>query len=182
MITSAAIASYARFPDRADHYDDTRELRQFLPYLHLRVPDASLVVKPAGPYGVDLGVAAPDGTWVAFFELERCRSWDDDWPAHWQSLSFLQRKDRYLSLPEFHMVWFNRAVTKCVIARGDDIAACVPSVRTFAGQSQTDRVRRVPFDCGVLVGTDFQPRECARFSTRVTYVFGGASVSGVSDA
>jgi len=172
-IDRTTIQTYANAIDRVDHYDDSRELRAFASFLRRQYDPQTyrVVEKPDGAYGVDLGIVTHTGVRVGAFDLERCLSWRDDWPAHWQSLSFLARKDRYLREAQFGMVWFNASITTCVVAWKEDILAAPIQTRTFAGQSYTDRVRRVPFAAGTLIGDTFASGEHARFSQQIHFNF-----------
>lgn len=171
MITSKTIAGYAAFTDRTSSYDDDLELVRFTNFLQSQFPVYTVLIKPDGPYHVDIGVNDAQGNRVSSFDLERCQAWTDDWPAYWKSLSFLCRKDKYLPLRNFHMVWWNASLSRCVIARGKDIANCPPTIRTFKNQSHTDRVRCIPFALGTLIGTDFRSRELSHFDARISYDF-----------
>ena len=173
LINSATIREYASTNDRIDHFDDTREIHAFTAFLQHKYDPKTyhVVMKPEGPYGVDIGLFTTDGVLVCGFDLERCLSWDTDWPSYWRSLSFLERKKRYLDLPQFGMVWFNKSMTKCVVAWKEDILTAPVKTRTFAGRSYTDRVRLVPFSAGRLIGHQFAPRELKLFSRQIHFDF-----------
>ena len=169
MITNEAIREYGTFTDRTDSFDDRKELKIFTAFLQEKNPSSVIVVKPYGPYGVDLGMFDEKENVKITFDLERCKAWGDDWPEYWQSLSFLARKDKHLVYPNFGMVWFNCAMTKFVIAWKEDIEQFPVSVRTFKGKTQTDRVRKVDFQYGTLFGPSFAPRETKLFADRIVW-------------
>lgn len=173
-IDSATIKAFGTFSDRVDSFDDDLELLRFRLFLETRLnpEDYRVVEKPDGRKGVDMGVYSQrTAARVMSFDLERCKTWTDDWPAKWRSLSFLGRKDRYLSLKNFWMVWFNADITKCIMASGTDIQQFPQQLRVFKGQKYTDTVRCVPYAYGTLIGMNFQTREMKNFRGRISYDF-----------
>lgn len=175
-ITSTHIRQYATSDDRADHYDDAFELRRFVSLLHAHVfPDPQqreIRIKPYGQTGVDIGVFdTASHALVCAFDVERCMMWKADWPAHWRCLSFLARKEKYLRFPQFGMVWFNHAVTTCVVAWKEDILPHPVVSRRFSGRTYTDQVRELPCAAGTLIGQTFGVRETTLFANRRTFDF-----------
>lgn len=170
MLIKDEIHEYGSFDDRADPFDDRTELSTFVSFLQKHYGDIyTIVEKPFGPYAVDLGLFDRSGVVVAAFDLERCKSWGDDWPKYWKSLSFLARKDKHLEYRNFGMVWFNNALDKFIIAWKDDIKRFPVTKRTFKGKSYHDLVRKVDFQYGTLFGSSFNQREAMLFQNRVRW-------------
>jgi len=168
-ITKDTILEYGTFDDRNNSYDDANESKVFVKFLRSKYPDEyQIVEKPFGQYGVDIGVYHKGELGYAF-DLERCKTWKDDWPSNWRCLSFLDRKSKYLNeYPEFGMVWFNNNVTKFAIAWKKDILK-FPVTNRNLPNGQIDRVRKVDFECGKLYGSSFNPIEMEKFKNRIEY-------------
>ena len=163
-ITKDTIREYGSLSGRTDSFDDNTEMGVFCNFLQNTRPDLTVVPKPHGPYGVD--IAYKDGDdYVAFFDLERCGKWKDDWPSNWRCLSFLDRKSKYLKYPEFGMVWFSNDLSKFVISWKKDIVKYLVSKR-YMPSGEVDLVRKVDFSCGTLIGTKFGKRDIEIFSNR----------------
>jgi hypothetical protein len=167
-ITKDTILEYGTFEDRIDSFDDNSESKVFVKFLNTKYPDTCKIVeKPFGKYGVDIGVYCGDKFGCAF-DLERCKTWKDDWPSNWKCLSFLDRKSKYLEYPEFGMVWFNNNLSKFTIAWKKDILKFPVSNRNLPN-GQIDRVRKVDFKYGKLYGSSFNPIEVEKFINRKEY-------------
>jgi len=174
-ITKDTIKDYGSFCDRKDSFDDNQESIIFIKFLKNQYGDKfNIIDKPFGKYGVDIGVfnknseITEDSIKVAF-DLERCKSWGNDWPAHWKCLSFLGRKNKYLMFPEFGMVWFNCDLNKFAISWKENIQKYPLTNRNFKGKSYTDSVREVKFDDGKLFGSSFEKIEKENFKNRMEF-------------
>jgi hypothetical protein len=167
-VTKDTIFEYGTFQDRIDSFDDNNESEIFVKFLRNKYPDqCKIVTKPFGKYGVDIGVYF-DNQLKCAFDLERCKTWKDDWPSNWRCLSFLDRKSKYLEYPEFGMVWFNNNLTKFAIAWKNDILKFPVTDRNLPN-GQIDKVRKVDFKYGKLYGSSFSPIEIEKFKNRIKF-------------
>lgn len=163
------IGELGSFADRKNSYDDDNELEIFCRFLKTNFSEKyQIVQKPYGPCGVDIGIFS-DNDIVCAFDLERCKTWKNDWPSHWRCLSFLSRKDKHLKFPQFGMVWFNNSLTKFAIAWKKDILKYPVEKRYVNGKEDPKGVRKVNFDHGKLYGSSFNLIETERFKNRVEY-------------
>lgn len=168
-LSKQEIGELGIFSDRKDSYDDNKELDIFCKFLKINYPNQCKIVrKPYGKYGVDIGVFV-DSEIVCAFDLERCKTWKDDWPLKWKCLSFLSRKDKHLKFPQFGMVWFNQSLTKFAIAWKKDIIKYPVEKRYVDGKEDPKGVRKIKFDDGKLYGSSFNVIEIERFKNRVEY-------------
>lgn len=167
-ITKNTIKEYGTFDDRNDSFDDNNESKVFLKFLSSKYSDSYRIVeKPFGKYGVDIGVYR-DGELGCAFDLERCKTWKNDWPSNWRCLSFLDRKSKYLDYPEFGMVWFDNSLSKFAIAWKKDILKFPVSNRHLPN-GEIDKVRKVDFKYGKLYGYNFGNNEKEKFQTRIEW-------------
>jgi hypothetical protein len=165
-ITKDTILEYGTFSDRTDSYDDGKESEIFVKFLISKYSNEyKIVEKPNGKFGVDIGVYC-NGELCCAFDLERCKTWKDDWPSNWRCVSFLDRKSKYLEYPEFGMVWFNNNLTKFAIAWKEDILK-FPVTNRNMPNGQIDRVRKVDFKYSKLYGPSFNSNEMRVFGNRV---------------
>jgi hypothetical protein len=163
------IGELGSFADRKNSYDDDNELEIFCRFLKTNFLEKyQIVQKPYGPYGVDIGIFF-DNDLVCAFDLERCKTWKNDWPSNWRCLSFLSRKDEHLKFPQFGMVWFNNSLTKFAIAWKKDILKYPVEKRYVNGKEDPKGVRKVNFNHGKLYGSSFNLIETERFKNRVEY-------------
>ena len=170
-LSKQEIGELGSFKDRKNSYDDDNELKIFCKLLKTNfLEEYKIIQKPYGPYGVDIGVFS-DNEIICAFDLERCKTWKDDWPSNWRCLSFLSRKDKHLKFPQFGMVWFNNSLTKFAIAWKKDIIKYPVEKRYVNGKEDPKGVRKIDFDCGKLYGTFFNSIEIERFKNRVEYEF-----------
>ena len=168
-ITKDTIKNYGTFRDRKNSFDDNKEIKIFVKFLNSKYPkDCEIVEKPFGKEGVDIGIFR-DGQLGCAFDLERSDTWKNDWPSKWKCISFLDRKSKYLfEDPEFGMVWFNKNLTKFIIAWKKDILK-FPVSNRYLPNGEIDRVRKVDFKYGKLYGSSFNPIEVEKFKNRVEY-------------
>ena len=172
-IAKDTIKNYGSFSDREDSFDDNKESKIFIKFLQKKYGEKfDIIEKPFGKYDVDLGVfikgaETSECNLKVAFDLERCKTWKDDWPSYWKCLSFLGRKDRYLRFAEFGMVWFNQDLNKFVISWKEDIKKYPITQRKFKGKSYTDSVREISFDDGQLYGICFANLEKEKFKNRI---------------
>ena len=165
-ITKDTILEYGTFSDRTNSYDDGKESEIFVKFLISKYSNEyKIVEKPNGKFGVDIGVYC-NGELCCAFDLERCKTWKDDWPSNWRCLSFLDRKSKYLEYPEFGMVWFNNNLTKFVIAWKKDILKFSVTDRNMPS-GEVDEVRKVDFKYGKIYGSSFNSNEMRVFGNRV---------------
>ena len=144
-ITKETIKDYGSLSGRDDSFDDNTEMGVFCKFLQSTRPDLVVVPKPHGEKGVDIAYKDEDGDYVAFFDLERCGTWKEDWPSNWRCLSFLHRKSRYLKYPQqFGMVWFSDDLSRFAIAWKKDIIK-YPVSKRYLRNGQVDEVRKVDF-------------------------------------
>ena len=167
-VTKNTILEYGTFDDRVNSFDDNTESKVFVKFLKSKYSEEHQIVeKPFGKYGVDIGVYS-DNELACAFDLERCKTWKEDWPSNWRCLSFLDRKSKYLQYPQFGMVWFNNDLSKFAIAWKKDILKFPVSDRNLPN-GQVDRVRKVDFDCGKLYGHSFNSNEIQKFKHTEEY-------------
>ena len=170
-LSKQEIGELGSFIDRKSSYDDNAELEIFCKFLKTNFSDEyKIIQKPYGPYGVDIGIFS-DNQIVCAFDLERCKTWKDDWPSNWRCLSFLSRKDKHLKFPQFGMVWFNNSLTKFAIAWKKDILKYQVEKRYVNGKEDPKGVRKINFDDGKLYGSSFNSIEIDRFKNRVECEF-----------
>ncbi len=168
-LSKQEIGELGSFVDRKNSYDDNTELAIFCRFLKTNFLEKyQIIQKPHGPYGVDIGVFSDDKI-VCAFDLERCKTWKEDWPSNWKCLSFLSRKDKHLQFPEFGMVWFNNSLTKFAIAWKKDILKYAVEKRYVNGKEDPKGVRKVSFDHGKLYGSSFNLIEIERFKKRAEF-------------
>jgi hypothetical protein len=168
-ITKDTIKHYGTFCDRKDSFDDNKESEVFVKFLASKYSEEyKIVEKPDGKKGVDIGVYR-DSELGCAFDLERCKTWKNDWPSNWRCISFLDRKSKYLKYPEFGMVWFNNNLTKFVIVWKKDILK-FPVTNRNMPNGEIDLVRKIDFECGKLYGSIFSPIEVEKFKNRVEYI------------
>lgn len=168
-ITKDTIIEYGTFSDRTNSYDDGKESKIFVKFFTSKFNSNKykIVEKPNNEFGVDIGVYC-NGELCCAFDLERCKTWKDDWPSNWRCVSFLDRKSKYLKYPEFGMVWFNNNLTKFAISWKKDILK-FPVINRNMPNGQIDRVREVDFKYAKLYGPSFNSNEMRVFENRVEY-------------
>jgi hypothetical protein len=114
--------------DRNGRYDDDKDITAFVSFMKCHQSsmgkneeDVEYVSKPHGDYDVDLGVKK-EGVLGCIFDLEMMVPWDKDWPDHYQHVSFLDRKVKFMKKPiPFIMVWINKQRNKFICADKETI-------------------------------------------------------------
>jgi len=145
---------------RKDNFDDDIEVRKFINFAKNYYSNKYVFVdKPYGKYGVDIGIRLDDKI-VHTFDVERWNSWDKDWPHYYKYISFLGRKEKFLNVPNnFTMVWFNNSLNKMIVVSKKNLLG-VPTVsKQFSSNKKVDRVKKVPFNMGHLIGSNLTEQE-----------------------
>lgn len=165
-VSRDTISEYGTFEDRINSFDDNSESKIFVKFLTSKYSkEYKIVEKPFGKYSVDIGVYSDDKL-CCTFDLERCKTWKNDWPSNWKCLSFLDRKSKYLEYPEFGMVWFNNNLDKFAIVWKKDILK-FPVTNRNLPNGEIDKVRKIDFEYGKLYGSNFSPIEGEKFKNRI---------------
>jgi len=148
------IGKYSEKIDRKyGRYDDDKDIKAFVSFMKFfqssmgkNETDAEWVSKPDGDYGVDLGVKK-NGVLGYTFDLEMMVPWDKDWPHHYQHVSFLDRKVKFMKKPiPFIMVWINKQRNKFICADEETILKYPTKECNVKGK--IDKKKCLPFqDC-----------------------------------
>tara|TARA_R110002167_G_C12349401_1_gene622025 strand:+ start:59 stop:607 length:549 start_codon:yes stop_codon:yes gene_type:complete len=148
------IGNYSKnISDRLDRYDDDKDITSFVSFMKCfqssmdkNEEDVEYVPKPDGDYGVDLGIKKK-GVLGFTFDLEMMVPWNKDWPHHYQHVSFLDRKMKFLKEPTpFIMVWINKQRNKFICADKETILKYPTKECNVKGK--IDKKKCLPFhDC-----------------------------------
>lgn len=166
LITSEDIKKFGSYGDRKDSFDDEIELDVISNFLRTRCNKTDKIKKkPYGIYGVDIGVFDFENNLKFVVDVERWSSWKEDWPSNYRYLSFLERKEKFLKYSNFVMIFFNYNLTKFVRIKKEDIISISPEKRYTKGKY--DMVRKIPFECGKMYGTNFGELEKSIFEYEI---------------
>jgi len=163
FINKTDIKKFGTFTDRKNSFDDDLDIETFIKFLKIAYDDqnAEFVSKPFGIYNVDIGVYV-DGKLKLTVDVERWKSWDSEWPSYYSHVSFLGRKEKFLTRKEnFCMVYFNNTRDKFICVDKKDILKYPTVNRNVKGK--LDRVKIVSFDDARLYGADLTEREKTLF-------------------
>jgi hypothetical protein len=159
-ISKQDINSLGVFSDRKDNFDDDMEISAFIKFAKkFYKENYEIRSKPFGDYGVDIGISK-DGTIVSTVDVERWKSWDEDWPPQYKYISFLGRKEKFLKREgDFAMIYFNKSLDKLLVVTKKDIIKYPTQEKYFSRFKKYDLIRQIPFDCGRLYGKNLTDTE-----------------------
>lgn len=162
-VTKSDIKQFGTFSDRKNSFDDDADVETFIKFLRIAYDDqnAEFVSKPFGKYNVDIAVYVDDVLKLTV-DVERWKSWSSDWPPYYSHVSFLGRKEKFLTRKEnFCMVYFNNDRSKFICVDKKDILKYPTVSRNVKGK--LDRVKIIPFDDARLYGANLTDREKTLF-------------------
>jgi len=183
MLVKEKIGQWANYKDRSDSFDDSKEIKklismitkdkQFNQYVKSFLPDLelSLVSKPFGEYGVDIGfIDSNTKDIVGTMDLERWSQWDDDWPNFYKHIHFLSRKEKFLKNDKpFFMAYFNFKLSKVLLVSRESIEKFTPIKKHFKVKNVNDNVREISLSEGHIFGEGITEKERKIFNAgRVT--------------
>ena len=149
FISSSDKRRYGSSTDRSDSFDDSLEVEKVTPTLQALYPNAEVLDKPYGPYGIDV-VVRENGQDILWVELERSMGWVGEF--RYPSVSFLERKFHFVEEArekgaKFAMCWFERNHEQFVTAQGSVIEQYEPFEKTLRS-GRVDVVRHIDIeDC-----------------------------------
>ena len=149
FVSSSDKQRYGSSSDRVNSYDDSLEIEKVIPVLRKKYPNAEIIGKPYGEYGIDV-VVRENGQDLIWVELERSMGWIGEF--RYRSLSFLERKFHFVQESrevgaKFVMCWFERNHEQLVTAQGSVIEQYEPFEKTLKS-GRIDTVRHIDIkDC-----------------------------------
>ena len=143
-VTSTDKARYGSSTDRVNSFDDSLEIEAIIPVLLHHHPEAQVIEKPYGEYGIDV-VVRENGQDIIWIELERSFGWNGRF--RYNSASFLERKAHFIEEAkakgaQFRMVWFESNHRQFLWADGETISEYVPFTKTL-NSGREERVRHI---------------------------------------
>jgi hypothetical protein len=172
IVDSTDIARWGSIEGRRDHYDDDDDVDFAISFLNhsFRRSKADVLVLPH-PFGqkdVDIGCFIGDNL-ILNADVEMVTAWNTDWPSNYRcGISFLKRKERYLTRPEsFVIIQINKQRTKLTYAFKDEILKY--ATRSRGVQGKTDYFKDIGFDdviMAAVAGSSFNEMEKKRFKNR----------------